>query len=101
MKPMWSATHRNSSLVFVSHLSVKSNSVQSLKLKKRIVTVKHNHQLGKKDMKFNSWCKPVRVDPETFKVTIPVINENGEEQQVEVLSEPAKTLPLTQRYFVF
>jgi len=101
MKPMWSATHSNSSLVFVSYASVKTNHVQHFGLKKRIVTVKNINKLGKKDMIYNNWCKPIRVDPQSFKVFIPIEGKDGKEHPTEVTSAPAKTLPLSRRYFFF
>jgi len=100
---MWSATHNNSSVVFVSQSSIQSNTVQHFGLKKRIMTVKNINGLSKKDMVFNDWCKPLRVDPETFKVFIPIDDPDnlGLEKEIELISQPAKTLPLTRRYFFF
>jgi len=100
-KPMWSANHSASSLVFVSHASVKTNTVNHFNLKKRIVTVKGINGVKKKDMIFNNWCKPITVQPDKFKVFVPMDNEKGEEELVELTCEPAKSLPLTKRYFFF
>jgi urease alpha subunit len=76
--------------------------VQHFGLKKRIITVKGLRALGKKDMIFNDWCKKVRVDPDSFKVFVPIYNPvTDKEEEVEVTCEAAKTLPLTKRYFFF
>jgi len=52
-------------------------------------------------MVYNNWCKPVRVDVKHFKVFIPMEDENGVEKETELVALPAKTLPLTRRYFFF
>ena len=87
--------------MFVSYAAVKTNRVQHFGLKKRIITVKHMRSVGKRDMVYNNWCKPLRVDPDTFKVFIPIDTEDGKEEEIELVCEPAKTLPLARRYFMF
>ena len=47
---------------------------------------------GKKDMIHNSWQPKVTVDPETYEV-----RADGE----LLVCEPAKVLPMAQRYFLF
>ena len=48
--------------------------------------------LTKKDMKLNNATPKLGVDPETYDVTV-----DGE----LITCEPAKELPLAQRYFLF
>ena len=49
-------------------------------------------KVGKRDMKWNDALPKITVDPETYRVTA-----DGE----LLICDPAKTLPLTQRYFLF
>lgn len=66
---------------------------QSYGLSKSLIAVKNCRTVSKLDMKLNDSLPKIRVDPETYQVTI---NEN------ELLTcEPAKTLPLAQLYFLF
>ena len=48
--------------------------------------------LTKKDMKLNDATPEIRVDPQTYDVTV-----DGE----LITCEPASELPLAQRYFLF
>lgn len=54
--------------------------------------VKGIRQLTKKDMKNNSETPKLDVDPQTYEVFV-----DGK----LITSEPAKELPLAQRYFLF
>ncbi len=56
----------------------------------KLLPVKNTRSLGKADMIRNSFCPDIKIDPETYKVFV-----NGELIQCE----PAKELPLTQKYF--
>ncbi len=49
-------------------------------------------KLTKKDMKLNSETPELSVDPQTYEVRV-----NGE----LITSDPAKELPMAQRYFLF
>jgi urease subunit alpha len=49
-------------------------------------------KVGKKDMVHNSWLPKISVDPETYEV-----RADGE----LLVCEPAKVLPMAQRYFLF
>jgi len=53
--------------------------------------IANTRNLTKKDMKLNDGTPSVTVDPETFKV-----KADG----VELYCQPAKELPLAQRYFL-
>ena len=48
--------------------------------------------VGKKDLKLNDALPVIEVDPETYQV-----RADGE----LLVCEPAKTLPMSQRYFLF
>lgn len=80
----------SSSLAFVSRASVER--VATYGLDKRIVPVRGCRGLGKRDMKLNDALPKMEVDPETY-----AVRADG----VSLRCEPAKTLPLAQRYFLF
>ena len=65
---------------------------QKLGLKKMIAAVRNCRQIGKKDMVRNDATPKIEVDPETYEVHL-----DGE----LIGCEPAKVLPLAQRYFLF
>ena len=56
------------------------------------MAVKNTRKIGKADMKRNDATPKIKVDPETYQVWV-----DGE----KVGSEPAKVLPMAQRYFLF
>jgi urease subunit alpha len=60
--------------------------------RKRAVAVKGCRRIGKHDMIHNSATPRIEVDPETYEV-----RADGE----LLTCEPAQTLPLAQRYFLF
>jgi len=80
------------SISFVSQASLDNNVVQSYGLKKKIIAVKNCRKLTKADMKFNDYTPKLVVDSEHFTVSC---------DNVVLTCEPAKTLPLTQRFFLF
>ena len=82
----------STSVTFVSKAGLKNPAVQRLKLNKKLVEVKNIRKIGKKDMIHNSWLPKITVDPETYEV-----RADGE----LLVCEPAKVLPLAQRYFLF
>ena len=94
-RPMFSSYGRSlesSSVTFVSKDSLKLGSLESLKIEKNTIAVENTRDISKKDMVFNNYCPDISVDPETYEVTA-----DG-----NVLTcEPAKELPLAQRYFLF
>ena len=79
-----------SSLVFVSAASLEN--VEAYGLEKKITPVKNCRNIGKSDMKLNNYTPDIKVDPETYKVTI-----KGE----WLTCKPATKLPLTQLYHLF
>jgi urease subunit alpha len=94
-RPMFSSFGRSlesSSVTFVSKDSLKLGSLESLKIAKNTIAVENTRNISKKDMVFNNYCPDISVDPETYEVTA-----DG-----NVLTcDPAKELPLAQRYFLF
>ncbi|MDB2683930.1 urease subunit alpha [Alphaproteobacteria bacterium] len=94
-RPMFSSFGRSlesSSVTFVSKDSLKMGSLESLKIAKNTIAVENTRNISKKDMVFNNYCPDISVDPETYEVTA-----DG-----NILTcEPAKELPLAQRYFLF
>ena len=79
-------------ITFVSQASVKAGVPQKLGLKKMVAPVKNCRNIGKKDMLHNSATPDIHVDPETYEVTV---------DGTPITCEPAKVLPLAQRYFLF
>lgn len=81
-----------SSFTFVSQAAQERDVKSLYQLKKDTLPVKGIRQLTKKDMKFNDATPKIEVNPQTYEVKV-----DGE----IVTSEPAKELPLAQRYFLF
>jgi urease subunit alpha len=82
----------NTSVTFVSKAGLKNPALQKLKLTRPLVAVMNIRKIKKKDMIHNSWQPKIDVDPETYQV-----RADGELLE----GEPAKTLPMAQRYFLF
>jgi urease subunit alpha len=80
------------SVTFVSNASLKNPALAALGLQKPLEAVKNTRKVGKKDMVHNSWRPKLQVDPETYEV-----RADGE----LLVCEPAKVLPMAQRYFLF
>src|SRR3954468_3252761 len=93
-RPMFAAFGKGlrTSVIFVSKASLKNKSVEKLNLDKPLVAVKNIREVGKKDMVHNNWQPKISVDPETYEV-----RADGE----LLACEPAKILPMAQRYFLF
>jgi urease subunit alpha len=95
MRPMFGSLGRArgaSSILFVSGASIAQGSVASYGLDKRIEPVRNCRNITKKDMKLNDALPKITVDHTTYRVTA-----DGE----ELMCEPAQSLPLAQRYFLF
>ena len=83
----------NSSVTFVSQAALAGGLRNRLGTAKQMVAVKNTRGgIGKKDMIHNSAILNIEVDPETYEV-----RGDGE----LLVCEPAMTLPMTQRYFLF
>jgi len=79
-------------LTFVSRAAHKANVPAKLGLKRRIALVRGARKLRKQDLVHNDYCPRIDVDPQTYEV-----RADG----VLLACEPAQTLPLAQRYFLF
>ncbi len=80
------------SVIFVSQLASENKDLDELYLRKAIVPIKNTRNISKKSMKLNDLCPEIEVDSETYEVRL-----NGE----IITCEPAKELPMAQRYFLY
>jgi urease subunit alpha len=80
------------SLTFVSQASEVAGIAERYGLQKRLVPVRGIRSLGKADMIHNNYQPKITVDPETYQVVA-----DGE----LLTCEPAKIVPMAQRYFLF
>ncbi len=94
-RPMFGAYGRAraaTSLTFVSQAAIDKKLGAALKAQKKLVAVEGTRDISKKSLIHNDATPDIRVDPETYAVTA-----NGE----LLVCEPAETLPMAQRYFLF
>ena len=94
-RPMFGAHGQakyKSCLTFVSKVSYENKINEKLGLKKTVYPVKNCRNIGKKDMVLNNATPEITVNPETYEV-----KADG----VLLKCEPAKELPLAQRYNLF
>ena len=80
------------SLTFVSQAALDAGVPERLGLKRRAVAVKGTRTIGKSDMVLNDYAPVMAVDSQTYEV-----RADG----MLLTCEPAKVLPLAQRYFLF
>ncbi len=80
------------SLTFVSKAAVDQHISHPLRLQKTVAAVENCRKIGKADMVHNSATPKIEVDPETYEV-----RADGE----LLTCEPASSLPMAQRYFLF
>ena len=80
------------SLTFVSKAALNAGLPARLGLRKPVVAVGRCRNLSKRDMILNDALPKMEVDPETYEV-----RADGE----LLTCEPAKVLPMAQRYFLF
>jgi len=80
------------SITFVSQAAFDKDIKGQLGLEKIIRPVSNTRNISKKDMVLNDLQPDVSVDPETY-----VVKADGE----LLTCEPAETLPLAKRYFLF
>ena len=94
-RPMFGAYGRariETSLLFVSGAAIEGDIGGPLGLSRRQVAVSGTRGLGKRDMVLNDALPVIEVDPETYSV-----RADGE----LLVCEPAATLPMAQRYFLY
>ena len=93
-RPMFGAFGRalRTSVTFVSQAALGDPALAALGLARALEPVKSTRKLGKRHMIHNDWQPRIEVDPETYEV-----RADGE----LLTCEPAKVLPMAQRYFLF
>ncbi len=93
-RPMFGAYGKalRTSVTFVSQAALGNPQVKELNLQRPLEAVRHTRGIGKKDMVHNAYLPRLLVDPETYEV-----RADGE----LLTCEPARVLPLAQRYFLF
>ena len=93
-RPMFGSYGRalKCAVTFVSQAALHNAAVAALGLQKPLVAVKGCRRVTKADMVLNDATPEIEVDPETY-----IVRADGE----HLSCEPATTLPLAQRYFLF
>ncbi|MFK7965152.1 MAG: urease subunit alpha [Burkholderiaceae bacterium] len=94
-RPMFGAmggSLHTSSLTFVSEAALAADIGDQLQLNRDLAAVSGIRQIKKADMLLNTWQPDIQVDPQTYQV-----HADGQ----HLSCEPAKVLPLAQRYFLF
>jgi len=79
-------------VTFISEAAQSNGLRDQLGLSKQTIAVKNTRNIGKSDLIHNSATPKVEVNPETYEV-----RADGE----LLTCEPAETLPMAQRYFMF
>ena len=79
-------------MTFMSAAAVQAGVPARLGLQKLISAVRHTRTLSKRDLVWNDAMPRLEVDPETY-----TVKADG----VVLTCEPAKSLPMAQRYFLF
>jgi len=95
MRPMFGTFGRSverNAVLFVSQAAQDDGVGARLGLAKETLAVQHTRGIGKADMKLNTATPQIEVNPETYEV-----RADG----VLLTCEPAKELPLAQRYFLY
>jgi len=80
------------SLTFVSQAAVAGSVREKLKLQKTVAAVRGNRRVTKKDMVHNAYLPKMEIDAQTYEV-----RADGQ----LLTCDPAKELPMAQRYFLF
>ena len=94
-RPMFAAygaARASTCLTFVSGAALAAGVPDALALRKRPSAARDTREIRKRDLKLNDRQPVMEVDPETYEV-----RADGE----LLTCEPARTLPLAQRYFLF
>ena len=80
------------SLTFISQAALEEKVPKRYGLERPVVAVQGCRDIGKKDLPNNDATPEIKVDPDTYRVWA-----DGE----LLTCEPAKELPMAQRYFLF
>ena len=82
----------HSAVSFVSQAAQAENVREKYGLAKQTLAVQNTRHIGKSDLKLNTATPQVEVNPETYEV-----RADGE----LLTCQPAETVPMTQRYFLY
>jgi urease subunit alpha len=94
-RPMFGAYGKvpaRTSLHFVAPAALEAGLGDRLAIDRRLAAVRDTTRLGKADMPENTALPEIRVDPDTFTVSV-----DGEVWE----PDPVRELPMAQRYFLF
>ncbi|MEM6283697.1 MAG: urease subunit alpha [Chloroflexota bacterium] len=94
-RPMFGSYGRalnTTSMTFLSKAGIENGILEQLKLQTTIAGVEDCRSITKADMVLNDYTPDISVDPETYEVRV-----DGE----IITCEPAESLPMAQRYFLF
>ena len=94
-RPMFGVLGRaraKTGVTFVSQAALDDKIGDKLQLQKQLVAVKGTRGIRKKDMIHNALTPKIEVDPQNYQVRI-----DGK----LITCEPAESLPMAQRYFLF
>ncbi|MCA3367122.1 MAG: urease subunit alpha [Roseomonas sp.] len=95
-RPMFGSYGRSrlvSAVTFVSGAALQADIAGRFGLARELVTVRNCRSgIGKRSMVHNATLPKIEVDPETYEVRV---------DGVLLVCEPAKVLPMAQRYFMF
>ncbi|MCO5971348.1 urease subunit alpha [Actinoallomurus soli] len=92
-RPMWGASAAPSTSVhFVAPAAIEDGLAGRLDVRRPLVPVKDTRRLGKADLPLNDALPDIRVDPDTFTVSV-----DGN----EIEPAPVSELPMARRYFLF
>jgi urease subunit alpha len=94
-RPMYGVLGRargSTGVTFVSKAALDDDIGGKLKLSKQLVAVRGTRTIRKKDMIHNGLTPKLEVDPQNYQVRV--------DGQI-ITCEPARELPMTQRYFLF
>jgi urease subunit alpha len=81
-----------SAITFVSGVALEKDLAGQLGLNRMLLPVRNTRSISKRDMVLNDALPRIQIDPETYEV-----RADGE----LLICEPAQTLPMAQRYFLF
>ncbi|KPK32720.1 MAG: urease subunit alpha [Betaproteobacteria bacterium SG8_40] len=88
----YGASLSRGSVTFVSQAALENDIGRSLGLRKTVMAVTDTRNVSKKDMRLNDYMPVIEVDPQNYQV-----RADGQ----LLTCEPAISLPMAQRYFLF
>ena len=88
----WYGRALRTSVTFVSQAALRDPALDALGLMRPLMAVKSTRKIGKRHMVHNDYQPAIQVDAETYEV-----RADGE----LLVCEPARVLPMAQRYFLF